>query len=98
MINELFQVPIQLSPRLAWFKNHNVRLHFFSNEGDDPQNYNHCSFGHWFAYVGRMPNNEDDGIWACGETEDEALVNLSKGMKWKLWNEETSAAKPLNAK
>lgn len=87
-----------LSPRLLWFANHRVKTHEFVEDPDRPETFNHCGFGRWLAYVGRMPNNEDDGIWAVGDTEDEALVRLAKGMGWRLWNEELAATRPLNAK
>ena len=45
-----------------------------------------------------MPHNEDDGIWAAGETEDAAIVSLAKGMRWRLWNEEPTMKMPLNSR
>lgn len=97
-MNDLFKVPETLSPRLKWFKNHKVRTHEFIEDPSDPKTFNHCGFGRWLAYVGRMPNNEDEGTWSVGDTEDAALVRLSKMMGWKLWNEEAAATKPLNSK
>jgi hypothetical protein len=96
-MSDLFKAPKQLSPRLLWFKNHNVKTHEWLNDPKDERTFSHLGFGNWVAYVGRMPNHEDEGIYAEGATEDEALVNLARGMKWKLWNEELAATKPLNS-
>lgn len=95
--SSLFDTPIQLSPRLAWLKNHNVRTHEWKNDPSDRRTFSHLGFGNWVAYVGRFPGHEDEGCYAEGSTEDEALVNLAKGMKWKLWNEESATNKPLNS-
>lgn len=99
MSTELFPVEKILSPRLAWFLNHNVSTHEFRNDPKDELTLNHLGFGRWIAFVGkRIPAHENaNRIWANGETEDEAIVNLAKGMRWKLWNEELAATKPLNA-
>lgn len=97
-MSELFEVPEQLSPRLAWFKNHNVKTHEWRNDPSDERTFSHLGFGRWVAYVGKFPNHEDEGCYAEGATEDEALVNLARGMNWKLWNEEKAARKPLNSR
>jgi len=62
--------------------------------------FNHLGFGRWIAFVGKSipPHEDSDRIWANGETEDEALARLAKGMRWRLWNEEPAMQKPLNAK
>ena len=62
--------------------------------------FNHLGFGRWIAYVGKSvpPHEDSNRIWANGETEDDALIRLAKGMKWLLWNEELAAPRPLNAK
>jgi hypothetical protein len=96
---DLFPIgSLQLSPRLQWFKNHNVKTHEFTSTSGDEHSFSHLGFGRWVAFVGRMPNSEDEGIYAEGDTEDQAIVNLAIGMRWKLWNEEAAATKPLNAK
>lgn len=95
---DLFQIRPQLSPRLAWMKNHNVRLHEFTSDPDDVSTFNHCGFGRWLAFVGKMPRSENDGTWACADTEDAALVGIAKLNGWLLWNEEAATAKPLNRK
>lgn len=88
MSTELFDIPASLSPRLAWLKNHNVRTHEFISDPGDMRTFNHLGFGRWIAYVGRSvpPHEDSDRLWSNGDTEDEALVNLAVGMKWKLWN------------
>lgn len=99
-MTDLFQIEPTISPRLAWMKNHNVRTHEFKNDPKDERTCNHLGFGRWIAFVGKSvpPNEDSNRIWCNGETEDEALVNLAKGMKWKLWNEETALSRPLNAR
>lgn len=99
-MSDLFPVEITLSPRLAWLQNHNVRTHEFIADIADMRTFNHLGFGRWIAYVGKTvpPHEDSNRIWSNGDTEDDALVNLAKGMKWKLWNEETGAIKPLNSK
>ena len=89
-----------LSPRLAWLANHNVKTHEFVSDPKDMRTFNHLGFGRWIAFVGRSvpPHEDSNRIWANGETEDEALVNLASGMGWRLWNEELAATRPLNAK
>lgn len=96
----LLNVEQQLSTRLAWMQNHCVRTHEFTSTPGDDRTFNHLGFGRWIAFVGKsIPPHEDSyRSWSNGDTEDEAIVNLAKSMGWKLWNEETGAAKPLNSK
>ena len=96
----LFNLPVQLSPRLAWLKNHDVKTHEFTNDPTDCRTLNHLGFGRWIAFIGKTvpPHEDSNRTWVNGDTEDEALVNIAKLMGWKLWNEETAFAKPLNAK
>jgi hypothetical protein len=99
-MNEIFPVEKVLSPRLAWLKNHDVRTHEFTSTPGDDRTLNHLGFGRWIAFVGKSvpPHEDSQRIWSNGETEDEALVSLAKGMGWRLWNEESVSKKPLNSK
>ena len=64
----------------------------------DFRTYNPFGAGRWVAYVGQRPLTEDDGIWECGDSEDEVLVAIANRMGWRLWFEEASSASPLNSR
>lgn len=71
----LFDVPEQLSPRLAWMKKHNIRINENLVSGGD------CAFS---AYMSGQPDCEV----SYGKTEDDALQNLCIQYGLKLWFEE----------
>lgn len=82
-MKELFDIPEQLSPRLAWMKEHDVHTYRSPcmEDGDEP----------WSAWIGdfktTVAHNDD---YETGETEDEALVKLCKRNNLKLWNEQAA--------
>jgi hypothetical protein len=72
MNHELFEMPMQLSPRLQWIKKHNICTQKFEAPTIAPE----------FRWVATSKT-----ITAPGPSEDDAIVNLAKLMKIKLWNE-----------
>lgn len=88
----LFEMPEQLSPRLAWMERHQVVIHH-NHHGtmieEDPETGSDiypviAASGAEFDEDGTLLN----GIYGRGITEDEALASLAKRLKVKLWNEE----------
>lgn len=82
-MNELFDIPEQLSPRLAWIQKHDVRTHFSTACPESP----------WSAWLpANQPN--PDGIpadpEACGYgmKQDDAIADLARKSNLRLWNEE----------
>lgn len=73
MNGELFDVPVQLSPRLEWMKRHGIITKYHPPYGSDA--------GAWTAHA---PNR---GAYQ-GETEDGAISAFVKAYGIRLWNEE----------
>lgn len=73
-MNELFQIPETKSPRLLWIEKHGV----------------------WTSRVKHIDAPNQSEAWKAeaaghvgvGPTEDDAIVDLAKRMKLKLWNEQ----------
>lgn len=75
--DSLFDVPVQLSPRLAWLKGRSVKV-YQSDIAD-------CATP-WVAHALNATPSETS---VCvGETQDEAIVALAKANGWRLWNEQ----------
>jgi hypothetical protein len=83
---ELFSVPEQDSPRLAWLKLRRVTT----------KNWPGCSVGDedefgnelwpWTAFVGD-PRQISPNV-GVGGTEDDAIADLARKRGWRMWNEE----------
>ena len=65
MSDSLFDIPVQLSPRLAWAKKHNIKTHH--TPGLDLP---------WMAVV-----PFDKSVTGYGMTEEDAMVNMTKNAK-----------------
>lgn len=76
MTDNLFDIPEQLSPRLAWMKKHDIRINKDDNR-DDKRIWRACG-----------EDQDDDTFEGYGSTEDEAIVDIAKKLHLKLWNEE----------
>ncbi len=77
-MSELFTIPEQLSPRLAWMKRYEIST---------------VDVGHSWEAWGWFPVLDDPIIltryWiGHGNTDGEALADLAKQAGIKLWNEE----------
>ena len=70
-MNELFNIPETLSPRLAWMRRHGINSRLMPD--DTWYVWNYSGLGHSLKQ-GR------------GNTEDEALTALAKQAGIKLWN------------
>ena len=70
----LFELPEQLSPRLAWMKKHvlEVKDTEFDVDGD----------GQFIVWENKRPTKHK------GHTEDDALTSWAKSKHFHLWNEE----------
>jgi len=76
MNNELFTVPVQLSPRLAWMEKHAVKV-YQSDVADTA-----------IPWVADSLNAKTSATSVfAGATQDEAIVALALANGWKLWNE-----------
>lgn len=75
---ELFEVPVQLSPRLRWKQCHGVKSGYHDSGGEFPP---------WCAWVGAYATG--DKYTGEGDTEDDALVDLARKQGWRMWNEES---------
>ncbi len=81
MNDSLFEIPEQLSPRLAWMREHGVTTRHCPGEWT-------CEFTGtegpcWIA----SDDFSDPLNFTSGDTEDEAIVALAKENGWPLWNE-----------
>lgn len=74
----LFDMPEQLSPRLAWMREHGIRIATDRRDawGDNPDKV--------WPFHAFVPFRAE----AFGDTEDEAIVDLAKQLNLKLWNEQ----------
>ena len=93
MSENLFDVPEQLSPRLAWLKSRVVytrKTEFKSGDEDDDG----IELFPWYAWTGAM-KQEDAHLrdMAGGATEDDAIAALARKKYWRLWNEQEFARK-----
>ena len=77
MSDELFSIPEQLSPRLRWLKDHEVRTAYHNSGGEYPN---------WLAWT-RSDDPMEGGVTGEGDTEDEAVTSLAKRMNWLMWTE-----------
>lgn len=82
-MNELFDIPEQLSPRLAWIQKHGVQTHH-------AKHFDHFPWCAWFPAnntpCGKAPDNPDD--CGFGQNQDDALAALARRHDIRLWNEE----------
>lgn len=80
MNDELFSVPVQLSPKLAWIQAHNISIEHHKHlcPGDEP----------WSAWIGMLSDAIENDKVGTGETEYEALVSLALAAGIKLWSEQ----------
>lgn len=88
-MSELFNVPEQPSPRLAWIKKHQIRtarndfvikyVAWLPNNDYEPLEGEELTDP-------RFPNNEK--LCGYGDTIDDAIFHLAKRNNTKLWNEE----------
>lgn len=78
-MNELFDLPPSLSPRLAWMKEHDVKTAISPClvAGEQP----------WNAWTGELEGGIFTEKCSTGETEDEAIVALALANGWRLWTE-----------
>lgn len=74
----LFEPPIKDSPRLAWMKNHCIKVMPNIGGAEDRE---------WRA------TTYEGMVAAEGHTPDDAIFRLAKLLQIPLWNEETLAAK-----
>lgn len=88
--DSLFDVPVQLSPRLAWLKAHGVST--WETPGIDYP---------WAAAIGPIEDlarnwskMEREGNYVAAHTEDEAIVALALANGWMLCNETTQTKTP----
>ena len=96
-MSELFQdLPVQLSPRLAWVQKNHVLTHYFEDAAPGQE---------WMA-IAAMPEDsglsiaecmarhcriyDEGGLIGYGETEKEAQRDLGIKIGVPLWNEEPS--------
>lgn len=90
----LFDVPEQLSPRLAWMKKHNViTFHLTPKDPDhvwlaDFYEDDDLDIDNPAAYFASETASNGERYIGTGDTEDEAIVELCKKRRVKLWNEE----------
>ena len=90
-MNDLFEIPPSLSPRLAWIKKHGLTIRHDSKiQPDAEDEFSGERLYPFVVYAGEFPR---DGIFAgnrgaWGDSEDEALVAWAKSHGIKLWNEE----------
>ena len=76
-MNELFNIPETKSPRLLWLDKNKVRAYKAEYDHAGPTEPNEL----WRA---RMTGSIAEGK---GATMDDAIVDLAKKLKLKLWNE-----------
>jgi hypothetical protein len=85
---ELFSVPEQDSPRRAWLKRYGVKTAQTKFKTGDEGEFGNDLFP-WYAWIyGETYRNALDYNQAGGATEDDAISNLAKKKRWRLWNEE----------
>ena len=83
----LFDMPEQLSPRLAWMKAHCVKTEHTEFTTDDEDEFGNRMFP-WYAFIGVLHfGDARDSQCAGGETEDEALVALAIKKGWPDWRQ-----------
>jgi hypothetical protein len=80
----LFDVPIELSPRLKWLAKHGLVTERVNASGIGGS-----------TWVCRTSKPNLGGLWTPnsiggGETEDEAIAEFAKAAGIKIWNEEAS--------
>jgi len=68
------------SPRLAWFKKHNVSTYRTPHMADEDEP--------WNCWSGPLQEAVNNNRYATGETEDEAIANWAIENEVRLWNEE----------
>ena len=88
MNDELFTIPPQDSPRLAWLKKHEIQpKHNKEVEPGDEDEFGDRIYP--FSVYGSFMRGEVK-YWLAGfgDTEDEALVDFARGAGIRLWNEE----------
>ncbi len=83
----LFEMPVSLSPRLAWMRQHEVTTHYHKPGmfGDD-EGWS-AFIGSWDEITGNCVEMEEQGRLCYGHSEQEAVERLAKGQGWRLWNE-----------
>jgi len=91
--DQLFDVPEQLSPRLAWMKKHNVITYRCPSDGlwvaDFCEDGNE-DFKDPYSYFAKETAMNGDHYIGLGQSEDEAITHLCIRCRVKLWNEENS--------
>ena len=90
-MTELFPIAAvtQDSPRLKWFKAHEVKIHHNPDiePGEECPETGDTRYA-WMAWTGdEMGAMHADEI-GFGDTEDEAIVALAKAKGWRLWSEQ----------
>ena len=84
----LFDVPEQLSPRLAWMKRHHVKTQFFKqNKIGDKDEFGNDNWP-WYAFDETSEENLFGRELCGGATEDDAIAEFARRNKLKMWNEE----------
>ena len=78
----LFDVPEQLSPRLAWMREHGVTLRATGYNGTS-EDADDCD-GEPEPFYATVNGGERRFDCAGGQTENEALVKLAQKKGWKL--------------
>ena len=79
----LFDVPEQLSPRLAWMRKHGVTLRATGYNGTS-EDADDCD-GEPEPFYACIDSDVRDTNCAGGQTENEALAKLAQKKGWKLW-------------
>ena len=80
----LFDVPEQLSPRLAWIREHEITLRATGYNGHPDDGEDDCNSEPepFYATVNDAAKMSD---CAGGQTKNEALAKLAQKKGWKLW-------------
>lgn len=88
-MNDLFEIPPSLSPRLAWIKKHDLTIRHDSKiQPDAEDEFSGERLYPFEVFVGKFPGTFAGNRSAWGDSEDEALVAWAKSHGIKLWNEE----------
>ena len=91
MSDELFEIPVQLSPRLRWIEKHGFLTHFC----DDPDQHPWMAIIPMDGHTGSIGEIMEEwcGLYdemdliGWGDTEREAINDCAVKNKIKLWNE-----------
>lgn len=85
-MTELFNLPMTLSPRLAWMKEHGITV---LDHGTHLKPGAECELTGktLYRFQASMTNWSFEKRYGWGDTEVDALVDLAKKAEIKLWNE-----------